>query len=129
MREVLSGKIHKATVTEANLEYEGSITIDVDLLRRVDLWAHQKVLVASITTGERLETYIMEGAAGSGMITMNGAAAHKIRQGEKVIIMGFELRDAPGPAPKCILLGEKNEFVRYIEDDERNTAEDGKSPD
>jgi aspartate 1-decarboxylase len=115
MREVLSGKIHKATVTEANLTYTGSITIDQDLLEKADLWPGQKVLVVSITSGARLETYTLIGERGSRKICMNGAAAHLIKKGEEIIIIGFELREAPGPAPRCILVDENNRFVKYIE--------------
>src|SRR5690606_2541 len=89
MRSLLRSKIHLATVTEANVDYVGSITIDQDLLRAVGLWDGEKVLVVSTTTGARLETYVIEGAAGSGVIGINGAAAHLINAGEKVIIMGF----------------------------------------
>ena len=79
MRELLQSKIHKATVTEANLEYIGSITIDEDLMEMIDLWEGQKVLVVSNTSGSRLETYAIKGERGSGKICMNGAAAHLIR--------------------------------------------------
>ena len=93
MRSVLRSKIHKATVTEANPEYVGSITIDVELLERVDLWENERVLIASNTTGARLETYVIAGEPGSGKIAMNGPAAHTIGVGEEVVIMvmhGFE---------------------------------------
>lgn len=115
MREVLCSKIHHAVITEADLSYEGSITIDEDLLDLVGLWRGQKVLVASLTTGARLETYIMTGARGTGMVCMNGAAAHLIKKGEVVIVMGFELRSEPGDPARCILVDPSNRFVRYIE--------------
>ena len=95
MRSVLKSKIHKATVTEANLEYVGSITIDEDLIEAVDLWVNERVMVVSNTTGARLETYVIAGPRGSGAICMNGAAAHLINKGEEIIIMGFELVQEP----------------------------------
>jgi aspartate 1-decarboxylase len=113
LREVLQGKIHNATITEANVEYIGSIAVDPLLLEKADLWPGQKVLVVSNTSGARLETYIIVGEPGSGKVTMNGAAAHLIRSGEQVIIIGFCLSDRP-IEPKCVLVDEKNRFLRYL---------------
>ncbi|MFH1182309.1 MAG: aspartate 1-decarboxylase [Candidatus Woesearchaeota archaeon] len=113
MRCVLRSKIHKATVTEANLNYVGSITIDQDLIDKAGFWIGEKVLVVSNTTGNRLETYVIAGERGSGIICMNGAAARRIKVGEIVIIMGFELSDKPIKA-KNILVNSKNKFVRYL---------------
>ena len=114
MRWMLRSKIHKATVTDADLRYEGSITIDEDLIEAVGLLAGEKVLVASNTSGSRLETYVITGERGSGTICMNGAAAHLIKKGEEVIVMGFELSDVP-IIPKMILLGPGNKVVRRLE--------------
>jgi aspartate 1-decarboxylase len=113
MRWLLRSKIHKATVTEADVAYVGSITIDADLIEKAGLWEGEKVLVVSNSSGARLETYVIAAPAGSGAICMNGAAAHLIRQGEEIIIMGFELADAP-ITPRAILLDEKNSFARYL---------------
>jgi len=113
MRLVLRSKIHKATVTEADLDYVGSITIDEELVERVGFWAGEKVLVVSNTTGARLETYIIIGERGTGIICMNGAAAHLIKKGEEIIIMGFELTDTPLRA-KCILVDKENRFSRDL---------------
>ena len=113
MRWVMRSKIHNATVTEANLHYVGSITIDEDLLDRVGLWPGEKVLVVSNTSGSRLETYVIAGARGSGDMCMNGAAAHLIGAGEQIIVMGFELVDKP-VAPKVILVNAENRFVRWL---------------
>jgi aspartate 1-decarboxylase len=113
MRWVMRSKIHKAIVTEANLDYIGSITIDADLIERVDLWPGEKVLVVSNTSGARLETYVIAGERGSGIISMNGAAAHLIKVGEEIIIMGFELTDQPAIA-KAILVDHHNQFVQYL---------------
>ena len=113
MRWVLRSKIHKAIVTESRLDYIGSITIDDDLIRKAGFWPGEKVLVASNTTGKRLETYVMVGRKGSGTICMNGAAAHIIKAGEEIIVMGFELSDKP-VKPKNVLVDKKNKFVRFL---------------
>jgi len=113
MRLVLSSKIHKATVTEAELNYVGSITIDSSLMELVDLWPGERVLVVSNTTGVRLETYTIAGDSDSGTICMNGACSHLIRVGEEVIIMGFTLADRPIVA-KSILVDKQNRFLKYL---------------
>lgn len=113
MRWLMRSKIHNAVVTEANLAYVGSITIDEDLIDAVGLWAGEKVMVVSNTSGARLETYVIAGARGSGCICVNGAAAHLIGEGEQVIVMGFELTDKP-IAPKVVLVDGKNRFVRWL---------------
>ncbi len=113
MRWILRSKIHKATVTDANLNYIGSITIDADLIDKAGFWIGEKVLVVSNTTGARLETYIIKGKRGSGEVCMNGASAHRIRKGEEVIVMGFELTDRKIKA-KNILVDGKNRFVKFL---------------
>ncbi len=113
MRWLLRSKIHKAIVTEADIDYIGSITIDEDLLDKVGFWAEEKVLVVSNTSGARLETYIIPGERGSGEICMNGAAAHLIKAGEEIIIMGFELTDTP-IKPKVILVDNENRFIQNL---------------
>lgn len=113
MRFVLRSKIHQATVTDAHLDYVGSITIDEDLVDRAGFFVGEKVLVVSNTTGARLETYIIAGKRGSGAIEMNGAAAHLIKTGEQVIIMGFELTETI-IKPKRILVDEKNRYVELL---------------
>ena len=110
MRTVMHAKIHKATVTEANLNYVGSITIDEDLLDAAGLWANEKVLVVSNTTGVRLETYTLVGQRGSGCICMNGGASHLIGQGEEIIIIAFMLTDTP-ILPRAILVDKDNRIV------------------
>lgn len=116
MRKVLRSKIHKARVTEADLNYVGSITIDKDLIEKAGLWEGEKVLVVDNTNGERIETYVIPGAAGSGKICMNGAAAWKVKKGDEIIIMGFELTDKPLKKEEInnILVDENNKFVRYL---------------
>jgi len=113
MRWLLRSKIHKATVTEANLNYIGSITIDETLIEQVGLMPGEKVLVVCNTSGARLETYVIIGERDSGVICMNGAAAHLIDAGNEIIIMGFELTDQP-LEPTAILVDEQNKFVRYL---------------
>jgi aspartate 1-decarboxylase len=113
MRWVLRSKIHNATVTEANVAYIGSITIDRDLIERAGLWLGEKVLVVSNTTGRRLETYVIVGESESGKICMNGAAALLIKAGEEIIVMGFELASEP-IAPKIILVDKQNKFQKYL---------------
>jgi len=113
MREVLRAKIHKATVTQADVSYVGSITIDQDLMDMVDMWAGEKVLVVSNTSGARLETYTIPGERGSGIIGMNGAAAHLIKKGEEIIIISFAHSNHP-ITPKMILVDKDNHFVRYL---------------
>lgn len=113
MRWVMRSKIHNATVTEANLDYVGSITIDADLLDAVGLWPGERVLVVSNTSGARLETYTIAGDRGCGDICVNGAAAHLIKDGEEVIIMGFELTAEPID-PQVILVDKANRIVRRL---------------
>jgi aspartate 1-decarboxylase len=113
MRWLMRSKIHNAAVTEANLAYVGSITIDEDLIDRAGLWAGEKVMVVSNTSGARLETYVIAGPRGLGGICVNGAAAHLIGAGEQIIVMGFELTDAP-VTPKVILVDADNRYVRDL---------------
>lgn len=113
MRWVLRSKIHKARVTQADLNYVGSISIDQDLIDRTGLWVGERVLISSNTSGARLETYVISAPALSGEITMNGAAAHLIKPGEEIIIMGFELSDKP-LQPQVILVDQNNKFLRDL---------------
>jgi aspartate 1-decarboxylase len=87
--EVFKSKIHRATVTEANLNYTGSITIDRDLMEAADLLVHQKVQIVNINNGERFETYVIEGMRKSGVICLNGPAARKVQAGDLVIIIAY----------------------------------------
>ena len=113
MRWVLRSKIHKATVTDADLNYIGSITIDEDLIEKAGFWSGEKVLVVSNTSGSRLETYVIPGKRGSGIVCMNGASSLLIKKGEEIIVMGFELTDKPIKA-KNIIVDKKNRFVRFL---------------
>ena len=113
MRWMLRSKIHQATVTEADLKYVGSITIDEELMDMVGLIPGERVLVVSNTSGARLETYTIPGPRGSGDVCMNGAAAHLIKKGDEIIIMGFELTEKSIDS-KQIVVGKHNEFLRYL---------------
>ena len=107
MRWMLRSKIHRATVTETRLDYEGSITVDRDLLDKAGIWLGEKVLVADVNNGNRFETYPLPGERGSGIVALNGAAAHLCNIGDKVIIMGYELTDEQIRA-KVVLVDENN---------------------
>jgi len=111
-RMLLKSMILKATVTQADLRYVGSITIDRDLIDKANLSEHENVLVVDRTNGQRLETYVIEGERGSGVIGMNGAAAHLIDEGDEIDIMAFTW--SPGTArPLFIEVDERNRFKRY----------------
>ncbi|MDD5084615.1 MAG: aspartate 1-decarboxylase [Candidatus Omnitrophica bacterium] len=112
--KMLKSKIHRATVTDANLEYEGSVTVDQDLLDGAHLIAGEKVLIVNLTNGVRIESYAMAGKRGSGTICMNGGAAHHAKHGNKVIIMSFcELleEEALKFKPYVVLVDDKNKIV------------------
>ena len=91
--EVVKSKIHRVTVTEANLNYIGSITIDQDLLDAANLIPNEKVSIVNNNNGERLDTYVIPGERGSGVICLNGAAARKVQPGEKVVVMAYGMLD------------------------------------
>lgn len=110
LRTLLKSKLHRAAITDANIEYEGSITIPTDLMEKADLWDGEKVLVTSITSGARLETYVIPGPRGSGQIVVNGAAAHLINTGHRVTIMAWAVSENP-IIPKRLLLNERNQVV------------------
>ena len=103
LRTLLKSKLHRAAITDANIDYEGSITIPTDLMEKVDLWEGEKVLVTSITSGQRLETYVIPGPAGSGQIVVNGAAAHLISTGHRVTIMAWAQSREPIKARRLLL--------------------------
>jgi aspartate 1-decarboxylase len=90
-RTMLKSKVHRATVTQADLDYVGSLTVDRDLMDAADLLVGEKIAVVDVTNGARLETYVIEGERGSGVIGVNGAAAHLVHPGDLVIIIGYGL--------------------------------------
>ncbi|MCD8041660.1 MAG: aspartate 1-decarboxylase [Tannerellaceae bacterium] len=91
--EVVKSKIHRVTVTEANLNYIGSITVDEDLLDAANLIANEKVSIVNNNNGERFETYVIKGERGSGVVCLNGAAARRVQPGDVIIIMSYALMD------------------------------------
>ena len=108
---ILKSKIHRAVITQAELEYVGSITIDKKLLEASGMLPFERVLVSNMRNGNRLETYIIEGEAGSGTICMNGPCAHLFRVGDEVVIMAFKITttaNAIGHKPVVILPGNSN---------------------
>jgi aspartate 1-decarboxylase len=114
MRTMLRGKIHRATVTGADLHYEGSVTIDVDLLERADIIPYEQVDIWNVTNGERFTTYALAGQRGSGVVCINGAAAHKARRGDLVIIAAFAQvseEAARSWVPHCVFVDARNRPV------------------
>ena len=113
MRQFLRSKIHKATVTEADLRYVGSVTLDASLMERVGIAEYEKVLIVDNTNGARLETYALRGEPDSGVVCINGAAAHLVQAGDEIIIMAFEFAETP-VEPRQILVDGDNRYVRDL---------------
>ena len=112
--EVLKSKIHRVKVTDADLNYIGSITIDVDLMQAANLIAGEKVQVVNINNGERLETYVIPGKKGSGEIALNGPAARRVAKGDIIIIIAYaimDFEDAKNFEPSVIFPNEENNIV------------------
>ncbi len=114
-RSLFKSKIHRATVTHANLQYEGSVTIDADLMRAADILPYERVHVWNVTNGSRLETYALEGEARSGVVCVNGAAAHHVAPGDIVIIATFAEAESEAEArawrPKVVRVDAANRPV------------------
>ena len=112
--EMLKGKIHRATVTEANLNYIGSLTLDEDLMDAAGFREYEKIQVLDVTNGNRIETYIIRGTRGSGKVCINGAAAHLIRKDDQVIILAYCQLDeveAQNHAPKIVHVNTENQII------------------
>jgi aspartate 1-decarboxylase len=112
---MMAGKIHRATVTEANLDYVGSITLDPDLMDAAGILPYEQVHVLDVTNGARLETYAIIGERGSGEVCINGAAAHLVHEGDLVIIVTYEQvseEAARGCAPRQVHVDARNRIVR-----------------
>jgi aspartate 1-decarboxylase len=110
-RFMLKSKLHRAVVTDADLHYEGSISIDEALMEAADLLVYEKVAIYNISNGERFETYVIAGARNSGTICLNGAAARKASRGDLIIIASYvtvDEKEAARWAPKCVLLDPQN---------------------
>jgi aspartate 1-decarboxylase len=113
-RTFFRSKIHRATITHADLDYEGSVTIDEDLMEAAGIWEYEAVHVWNITRGTRLQTYAIRGEGGAGTICINGAAAHLNRPGDLVILATFaelEEAEARDHAPKVVLVDRANKVV------------------
>lgn len=114
-RLMLKSKLHRATVTDADLHYEGSISIDEGLMDAADIIPYEKVAIYDVSNGERFTTYAIKGERDSGVICLNGAAARKVARGDLIIIATYVLvddGDAKTWSPKCILLDEKNRIKK-----------------
>ena len=114
LRTMLKSKIHRATVTQADLHYVGSVTVDEDLLDAADLLPGEQVAIVDITNGARLETYVIPGQRGSGVIGINGAAAHLVHPGDLVILISYALLDtetAAGYEPTVVHVDARNRIV------------------
>lgn len=112
-RFILKSKIHRVTVTDADLNYEGSITIDEELMNAADIFPYEKVNIYNVSNGERFSTYAIKGEKGSGVICLNGAAARKCSSGDIVIIASFVIVDndsARDWSPKCVYVDDKNKI-------------------
>ncbi len=112
---MLKGKIHRATVTEAALDYVGSITVDEDLLDAAGILEYEYVQIADVDNGERFETYTIAGERGSGMICLNGAAARKVQVGDKIIIMAYASMthdEAKKHKPNVVFIDDDNKIIR-----------------
>lgn len=115
---MLAGKIHRATVTQADLDYVGSITIDEDLLDAAHILEYQRVEIANLANGERFATYTIAGERGSGIICLNGAAAHCATPGDKIIIMAYaelEPAEAKAAKPAVVFVDDDNKPTRVID--------------
>ncbi|SFB17652.1 L-aspartate 1-decarboxylase [Cohnella sp. OV330] len=125
MRQMMKSKLHRATVTEANLNYVGSITIDEDLLDLVDILPDEKVQIVNNNNGARFETYTIPGPRGSGVICLNGAAARLVQPGDKVIIIAYgymETEEAKRHKPKVAILDEGNRVVQMMAQEPHSTV-------
>ena len=118
LRPFMYGKIHRCTVTDADLHYIGSITIDTLLMKAAGILPHTRVDVVNISNGERIKTYVIEGPENYGVICINGAAAHKFSKGDLAIIMAYELvpaKDIPGRVSRVVMVDEENKIINVEE--------------
>lgn len=119
LRTMMTSKIHRATVTEANLHYVGSVTVDADLLDAANLLEGEQVAIVDVTNGARLETYTIAGERGSGIIGINGAAAHLVNPGDIVILIAYGMLDAAELAeysPSVVFVDSDNRIVELTDD-------------
>lgn len=126
---MLKGKIHRAAVVQAELDYVGSITVDEDLLDAAGIYEYERVQVVDVNNGNRLETYTIAGERGSGLICLNGAAAHKVEIGDKIIIMAYAVldeKDVKRHKPKVVFVDEHNKIVKTTSYEKHGLLEDMK---
>jgi len=124
--QILRAKLHHARVTGADIEYGGSITIDAELLDQVGILPYERVQVVDVENGNRLETYVIVGERGSGIIQLNGAAAHRVELGDRVIIMAYASVDLPLERPwipKIAVLDERNRIAHWASGNTWNRAD------
>lgn len=124
-RQMMKGKIHRATVTEANLNYVGSITIDQDLLELVDILPDEKVQIVNNNNGARFETYTIPGPRGSGVVCLNGAAARLVQPGDTVIIISYGYmtdEEAKNHRPRVAIMDERNQVVKLLGHEPHSTV-------
>ena len=119
LRIMMKSKIHRATVTQADLDYVGSVTIDADLLDAAELLEGEQVAIVDITNGARIETYVIPAARGTGVIGINGAAAHLVKAGDLVIIMSYAMIDeaeARALTPRVVHVDGRNQVIKIGND-------------
>ncbi|MFA1820736.1 aspartate 1-decarboxylase [Virgibacillus oceani] len=119
-RTMMKAKLHRATVTEANLNYVGSITIDQELLEKVDILPNEKVQIVNNNNGARMETYVIPGERASGVVCLNGAAARLVQKGDTVIIISYAVisdEEMSSYKPKVAIMNEKNEIEKLMEEE------------
>ncbi|MFG6148718.1 aspartate 1-decarboxylase [Halobacillus sp. B23F22_1] len=119
-RTMMKAKLHRARVTEANLNYVGSITIDQDLMDKVDILPHEKVQVVNNNNGARLETYVIAGERGSGVVCLNGAAARLVQPDDVIIVVSYAIVNEEEMAefkPKIAIMSEDNQVMEIIEEE------------
>lgn len=124
-RTMMKSKIHRARVTEADLNYVGSITIDQDIMEKVDILPNEKVQVVNNNNGARFETYVIPGERGSGVICVNGAAARLVQKGDVIIIIAYALiedKELKNFRPKIAIINERNEIEQFIEEEQPFTV-------
>lgn len=124
-RTMMKSKIHRARVTEADLNYVGSITIDQDIMEKVDILPNEKVQVVNNNNGARFETYVIPGERGSGVICVNGAAARLVQEGDVIIIIAYALiedKELKNFRPKIAIMNERNEIEQFIEEEQPFTV-------
>jgi len=123
---MFKSKLHRATVTQADLNYVGSVTVDLELLEKSNILPGEKVQVLNLNNGERFETYTIVGETGSGVICLNGPAARLVQVGDKVIIIAYalmEVEEAKTFRPNVLILDEKNKIVKIKSEEIQNTVE------